>query len=185
MNKLQEETEDLGSASSNPFKAHIMSQNTEYYWIGKRSVENLRTSLWIMNGRGLKVFTNFLLPDEFEVSSNIYSESEPTTPTTPGYLSPRHDVGRPFTLGYHMDHEPESPTLTEARIRWRIDDLENLNKEAIYMPLDFYPICKELVLYTTYKVLTILQPFYWKGESLWVLSKMYRITLHWALFYLK
>ncbi|KAG0941132.1 hypothetical protein G6F32_008538 [Rhizopus arrhizus] len=135
-----EETEDLGSASSNPFKAHIMSQNTEYYWIGKRSVENLRTSLWIMNGRGLKVFTNFLLPDEFEVSSNIYSESEPTTPTTPGYLSPRHDVGRPFTLGYHMDHEPESPTLTEARIRWRIDDLENLNKEAIYMPLDFYPI---------------------------------------------
>ncbi|EIE89489.1 hypothetical protein RO3G_14200 [Rhizopus delemar RA 99-880] len=135
-----QETEDLGSASSNPFKAYIMSQNTEYYWIGKRSVENLRTSLWIMNGRGLKVFTNFLLPDEFEVSSNIYSESEPTTPTTPGYLSPRHDVGRPFTLGYHMDHEPESPPLTETRTRWRIDDLENLNKEAIYMPLDFYPI---------------------------------------------
>lgn len=131
---------DTAHGSSNPFDVHVISNNSEYYWIGKRSVENLQTSLWIMNGGGLIVFANFLLPDEFDAGSHIYSESEPTTPTTPGYLSSGQDTGRPFSLGYQIDHEPGYSSLVEARTCWKIDSLDNLNKEAIYMPLDFYPI---------------------------------------------
>ncbi|RCH97573.1 hypothetical protein CU097_014770 [Rhizopus azygosporus] len=136
--KTDESTEK--EPSPIPFDTHIISDKTEYYWIGKKGIENLRTSLWIMNGKGLRVLTNFLLPEEFDITSNHYSESEPSTPTTPGHLSPGFDIGRPFLLGYHIDDEEDSLPSSEMRTRWKIDDFEGLKDQAIDMPLDFYPI---------------------------------------------
>ncbi|KAI9251182.1 RIC1-domain-containing protein [Sporodiniella umbellata] len=126
--------------SSNPYEIHIIANNAEYYWIGERCVENLQTSLWVMNGGGLKVFTNFLLPEEYDANSHTYSESEPTTPTTPGWLSPRQDTGRPFSLSYQIEHEASYTSLVRARSSWKIDSFDNLSKEAVHIPLDFYPI---------------------------------------------
>lgn len=100
-----------------------------------------------MNGKGLRVLTNFLLPEEFDITSNHYSESEPSTPTTPGHLSPGFDIGRPFLLGYHIDDEEDSLPSNEMRTRWKIDDFEGLKGQAIDMPLDFYPICKGTNMY--------------------------------------
>jgi hypothetical protein len=78
-------------------------------------------------------------------------ESEPSTPTTPGFLSSSSsarnmDIGRPFSLGYQIGNDPLSlsASLTEIEDcpQWRISDFEDLNNQAIYIPLDFYPLCK-------------------------------------------
>lgn len=77
-------------------------------------------------------------------------ESEPSTPTTPGFLSSSSsarnmDIGRPFSLGYQIENDPlshsASVTDIEAYPQWRINDFEDLNHQAIYIPLDFYPLC--------------------------------------------
>ncbi|KAL0573933.1 hypothetical protein ABG067_009170, partial [Albugo candida] len=64
---------------------HILHQKTEYYWIGKKSIDNLITSIWIADGKGLMTMTNLLLPRDFDYSQQQQNimESEPSTPTTP------------------------------------------------------------------------------------------------------
>lgn len=137
----------------NQFDVHIIHQKTEYYWIGKRSIDNLITSLWIADGKGLKTFTNLLLGRDFDY--NTYNqdilESEPSTPTTPGFLSSSTgniaDMGRPFSLGYRMgEGNSISPSASMADMndgsKWRTSDFDNLDKLSIYIPLDFYPLCK-------------------------------------------
>lgn len=116
------------------------------------------TSLWIADGKGLKTFTNLLLEPDFDFNTyntNV-SESEPSTPTTPGLLSSSSsarnvDVGRPFSLGYRIGPEPHSRSSSsegslsddmENQCKWRIANFEKLNDQAVYIPLDFYPLCK-------------------------------------------
>jgi hypothetical protein len=86
-----------------------------------------------------------LLPRDFDY--NTYNqdmlESEPSTPNTPGFLlNPIvADTGRPFSLGYRM--EPEAPMEgMEECARWRTVDFDKLSAMSIYIPLDFYPLCK-------------------------------------------
>lgn len=97
-----------------------------------------------------------LEPDfDFNTYNTNISESEPSTPTTPGLLSSSSsarnvDVGRPFSLGYRIGPEPNSSSSSsegsmtdmESQCKWRISNLENLNDQAIYIPLDFYPLCE-------------------------------------------
>lgn len=32
--------------------------------------------------------------------------------------------------------------MMENQCKWRIADFEKLNDQAVYIPLDFYPLCK-------------------------------------------
>ncbi|KAI8641262.1 RIC1-domain-containing protein [Parasitella parasitica] len=147
---------DLTDGSSSPaFDIHNIHHKAEYYWIGRKSVDNMVTSLWIADGKGLKIFTNLLL--EFDFDFTTYNtnvpESEPSTPTTPGILSSSSsarniDIGRPFSLGYRIGPEPGSSsaspegsiTDTESQCKWRINHFKNLHDQAVYIPLDFYPL---------------------------------------------
>ncbi|CEP10533.1 hypothetical protein [Parasitella parasitica] len=147
---------DLTDGSSSlPFDVHNIHHKAEYYWIGKKSVDNMVTSLWIADGKGLKAITNLLLEPDFDYStynSNL-PESEPSTPTTPGILSASSsarniDIGRPFSLGYRIGSEPNSSnaspegsiTDTESQCKWRISHFKNLHDQAVFIPLDFYPL---------------------------------------------
>lgn len=131
---------------------HIIHQKAEYYWIGKKSIDNLITSLWIADGKGLKTFTNLLLGRDFDYNTynQDVSDSEPSTPTTPGFLSSSSvnvaDMGRPYSLGYRMGPDGISPSNSMGEIdecsKWRTSDFDNLNNLSIYIPLDFYPLCK-------------------------------------------
>ncbi|KAF1806307.1 RIC1-domain-containing protein [Mucor lusitanicus] len=149
---------DLTDGSPPPaFDIHNIHAKAEYYWVGKKSIDNLVTSLWIADGKGLKTFTNLLLPPDFDFSTyntNV-PESEPSTPTTPGLLSSSSsarnvDMGRPFSLGYRIGPEPHSRSSSSAegslsdgmddQCKWRIAHFEKLSDQAIYIPLDFYPL---------------------------------------------
>lgn len=132
---------------------HIIHQKAEYYWIGRKSVDNLITSLWIADGKGLKAFTNLLLGRDFDYqryNQDNNSDSEPSTPTTPGFLSSSSvnvaDMGRPFSLGYRMGPDSMSPSISMGDIddcsQWRTSDFDRLSDLSIYIPLDFYPLCK-------------------------------------------
>ncbi|CAO0800336.1 unnamed protein product [Mucor circinelloides] len=144
-----------GSPTPSPaFDIHNIHHKAEYYWIGKKSIDNLVTSLWIADGKGLKTFTNLLLEPDFDFSTyntNV-PQSEPSTPTTPGLLSSSSsarnvDIGRPFSLGYRIGPEPNSRSSSEGSLsdmehqcKWRIANFEKLSDQAIYIPLDFYPL---------------------------------------------
>ncbi|KAJ8656341.1 hypothetical protein O0I10_007906 [Lichtheimia ornata] len=127
------------------YDLHILSDKTEYYWIGRRSVANLCTSIWVVDGKGVKVFANLLRGDDYGFStfSNDPFESEPSTPTTPGILAARANLGRPYSLGYHIGPEPVSPSMSVVEMdgfsRWRIPSIRQLDEGTIYIPLDFYP----------------------------------------------
>jgi hypothetical protein len=137
---------------------HMLHQKCEYYWIGRKSVDNLITSLWIADGKGLLTFTNILLGRDFDYNTfnqEIAFESEPSTPTTPGFLSSSTgniaDMGRPFSLGYGIGagEGPDNtsstasiPDINDGSTKWRTSDFDNLNNLSIYIPLDFYPLCK-------------------------------------------
>lgn len=122
---------------------HIIHQKTEYYWISKKHIDNLITSIWIADGKGLITLTNLLLPRDFDYSTYNQDmlESEPSTPTTPGFLlhSTVADIGRPFSLGYRMETEMGD---VEECARWRTSDFEKLLSMSVHIPLDFYPLCK-------------------------------------------
>ncbi|KAI7899477.1 RIC1-domain-containing protein [Cokeromyces recurvatus] len=126
---LRPKTADEETTTS-PFHMYIIHEKTEYYWIGKKSIENMITSLWITDGKGLKVFTNVLLgPDfDFNTYNNDIPESEPTTPITPCFM--KNEIGKPFSLG------SESMINMNSCRKWNTN---NFN-QAIYIPLDFYPI---------------------------------------------
>ncbi|KAL1935687.1 hypothetical protein VTP01DRAFT_4827 [Rhizomucor pusillus] len=127
------------------YELNVLSDKIEYYWIGRKNVANLCTSLWAVNGHGIKVFANLLRSEEFgfNATSNDILESEPTTPTTPSLLAARATLGRPYSLGYRIGPEPASPSMSvvemEGYSRWRIPSLKQLDEGTIYIPLDFYP----------------------------------------------
>ena len=137
-----------GQASSqSQYDLHVLSDKVEYYWIGRKSIANLLTSLWIVDGKGVKVFANLLRSDDygFNTFSNDPFESEPSTPTTPGYLAARANIGRPYSLGFHIGPEPLSPSMSVVEMdgysRWRIPSIQQLDEGTIHIPLDFYPHC--------------------------------------------
>ncbi|KAI9470023.1 MAG: RIC1-domain-containing protein [Benjaminiella poitrasii] len=144
--KNSNNVKESSSSPLNQFDIHTIHQKAEYYWIGKRNIENMITSLWIADGKGLKVFTNILLESDFDFNTynNNLPESEPSTPITPGFMPRSNDIGRPFSLGYHIDSGSisTSPSLTDVNdcCKWRIKDFKDFNSEAIYIPLDFYPL---------------------------------------------
>jgi hypothetical protein len=49
----------------NQYDIHTISHKSEYYWIGKKSVNNMRTSLWVADGKGLKVVYRWMAPFVF------------------------------------------------------------------------------------------------------------------------
>ncbi|ORZ10211.1 RIC1-domain-containing protein [Absidia repens] len=153
-------TEQQDSRSSNghsrsghwTYDLHVLMEEVEYYWVGQKSVANLWTSIWAVDGRGVKVFTNVMRGDgygfqAFNKENMMTMESEPSTPTTPigsGNGFQYRDIGaRPYSLGYRIGIEPTSPHSQswmemEGESRWQTD-LHQLTSKAIYIPLDFYP----------------------------------------------
>ncbi|KAI9028097.1 RIC1-domain-containing protein [Phycomyces nitens] len=136
--------DDQDDGIQNQYEIHMLSEKTEYYWIGRKSVANLLTSLWVVNGKGVKLFTNLLRGEDCGFSTfgkDIY-ESEPSTPTTPGLFTTRGYAGRPFSLGYRIGPEPDSPSASvnmEGFSQWRTGNLKFADSDAIHIPLDFYP----------------------------------------------
>ncbi|KAI8089450.1 RIC1-domain-containing protein [Halteromyces radiatus] len=136
------------------YDSHVLMEKVEYYWIGQKGIANLWTSIWAVDGKGVKVFTNVLRGEgygfyAFNKDHNMtILESEPSTPTTPigpgsnGYHY--RDIGaRPYSLGYRIGVEPSSPHSQcwmdmEGESKWQTD-LHQLEANAIYIPLDFYP----------------------------------------------
>lgn len=124
---------------------HVVCNKTEYYWIGRKSIANLCNSLWAVDDQGIKMFPNLLRSDEcsFQTFGNDVYESEPSTPTTPSILAARANIGRPYSLGYHIGPEPASPSMSvvemEGFSRWHIPSFDNLEDGTIHIPLDFYP----------------------------------------------
>ncbi|KAI9252811.1 RIC1-domain-containing protein [Phascolomyces articulosus] len=51
--------------SQSQYDLHVLSDKVEYYWIGRKSIANLLTSLWIVDGKGVKVFANLLRSDDY------------------------------------------------------------------------------------------------------------------------
>lgn len=96
------------------------------------------------------MFPNLLRGDDYGFSSfaNDTLESEPSTPTTPGMLAARANIGRPYSLGYRIGPEPDSPSMSVVEMdgfsRWRIPSFKQLEEGTIYIPLDFYPHCEFL-----------------------------------------
>ncbi|KAI8384220.1 RIC1-domain-containing protein [Radiomyces spectabilis] len=128
------------------YDLHVLSDNIEYYWIGRKSIANLRTSLWLIDGKGIKLLTNLLRgesDDAFNRMTHDIFESEPSTPTTPGFFAAKSNLGQPYSLGYRINPETSSPNASiielEGVSRWRIDTLEEANLQALYIPLDSYP----------------------------------------------
>ncbi|SAM06352.1 hypothetical protein [Absidia glauca] len=139
---------DLTSAQGSghwTFDLHVLMEKVEYYWVGQKSIANLWTSIWAVDGQGVKVFTNVLRGDGYgfqafskEMMMTMTTESEPSTPTTPSY--PPYGA-RPYSLGHRIGIEPTSPHSwleMEGESRWQTS-LDQLEKRAIYIPLDFYP----------------------------------------------
>lgn len=137
---------------------HILHQKAEYYWIGKKSIDNLITSLWVADGKGLMTFTNILLGRDFDYTSYSQEsiESEPSTPTTPGFILPNMnvDVGKPFSLGYRISHEDMAIGDIDECTKWTTSDFDKLDNLSIYIPLDFYPLCKYFYSYLIIIMLT-------------------------------
>ncbi|KAI8335438.1 RIC1-domain-containing protein [Chlamydoabsidia padenii] len=132
----------LGNSGHWTYDLHVLMENVEYYWVGQKSVANLWTSIWAVNGQGVKVFTNVLRSDGYGFQAfnkdNVLAESEPSTPTTPinAYYG-----ARPYSLGHRIGAEPTSPHSwmeMEGESRWQTT-LDQLDIKAIYIPLDFYP----------------------------------------------
>ncbi|GAA5814889.1 hypothetical protein MFLAVUS_008392 [Mucor flavus] len=131
------------SSPLNQFDMHIIHQKAEYYWIGKKSIDNLITSLWVADGKGLMTLTNILLGYDFDYTTySQNSESEPSTPTTPGFLATTGtaDVGKPFSLGYRITHDDMAIGDIDECTKWRTSDFDKLDYLSIYIPLDFYPL---------------------------------------------
>ncbi|KAG0167795.1 hypothetical protein DFQ28_002894 [Apophysomyces sp. BC1034] len=127
------------------YELHVLADKIEYYWVGRRSVANMSTSLWAVTGCGIKIFANLLRGDDYSFRSfaNDTIDSEPSTPTTPGFLTSRISIGRPYSLGYHIGPEPTSPSASiigmDGYSHWQTDNPKQLAEDAIYIPLDFYP----------------------------------------------
>ncbi|KAI8142660.1 RIC1-domain-containing protein [Fennellomyces sp. T-0311] len=127
------------------YDLHVLSDKTEYYWIGRKSIANLWTSIWVVDGKGVKVYANLLRSDDygFNTFTNDPFESEPSTPTTPGILAARANIGRPYSLGFRIGPEPLSPSMSVVEMdgysSWRIPSIRQLDDGTIYIPLDFYP----------------------------------------------
>lgn len=121
-------------------------KNVEYYWIGQKSIANLLTSIWGVDGKGIRLFTNLLRGDGYGFHSFYNTrdlESEPSTPTTP-HSSRNSIIGKPYSLGYRIGIEPSSPHSQswlemEGESRWQIS-LDQIDTNSIYIPLDFYPL---------------------------------------------
>ncbi|KAI7868750.1 RIC1-domain-containing protein [Spinellus fusiger] len=130
--------------SQDQYELHILSEKTEYYWIGRKSIANLLTSLWAVDGKGIKVFTNLLRGEEHSLSTcaNDVYESEPSTPTTPSVFSAKKYIGKPFSLGYRVGQEldPSPASIdVEGFSRWTTRNLKYVVPDTIHIPLDFYP----------------------------------------------
>ncbi|ORY97505.1 RIC1-domain-containing protein [Syncephalastrum racemosum] len=127
------------------YDVHVICNKTEYYWIGRKSIANLCNSLWAVDDHGIKMFPNLLRNDEcsFQTFGNDVYESEPSTPTTPSVLAARANIGRPYSLGYHIGPEPASPSMSVVEMEgfscWHIPNFDNLEDGTIHIPLDFYP----------------------------------------------
>ncbi|ORX51228.1 RIC1-domain-containing protein [Hesseltinella vesiculosa] len=146
------ETERDISNGQVTYDLQFLMDKVECYWVGQKSISNLLTSIWAINGKGVKVFSNVLRSDGYGFHSfnrESYFESEPTTPTSPnGNFFTSHNrrssyTGKPYSLGYHIGVEPSSPHShswldIEGESRWQTD-LTQLQENSIYIPLDFYP----------------------------------------------
>ncbi|KAF7732832.1 hypothetical protein EC973_000108 [Apophysomyces ossiformis] len=139
---------DLYGSNTPPpirYELYVLADKIEYYWVGRKSVANMSTSLWAVTGSGIKIFTNLLRGDEYSFRSFAHdvTDSEPSTPTTPGFLASRANIGRPYSLGYRIGAEPTSPSASIVGIdgysRWQTDSPKQLIEDVIYIPLDFYP----------------------------------------------
>lgn len=129
------------------YDLHILMKKVEYYWVGQKSVANLLTSIWGVDGKGIQLFTNVLRGDGYGFHSFYNTsrelESEPSTPTTP-HSSRNSIIGRPYSLGYRIGIEPSSPHSQswmemEGESRWQTS-LDQTDINSIYIPLDFYPL---------------------------------------------
>ncbi|CAO3613910.1 unnamed protein product [Cunninghamella echinulata] len=129
------------------YDLHVLMKKVEYYWVGQKSVANLLTSIWGVDGKGIRLFTNVLRGDGYGFHSFYNAsrelESEPSTPTTP-HSSRNSIIGRPYSLGYRIGIEPSSPHSQswmemEGESRWQTS-LDQTDINSIYIPLDFYPL---------------------------------------------
>ncbi|KAM3586524.1 WD40 repeat protein [Umbelopsis sp. WA50703] len=118
------------------YELDILTEKTEYYWINPKAIGNLRTSLWAVDGKGIRVFTNLITgEDELEYDDVVPDLNSSVEPNTPMHHS------RPYSLrGLPSGHVASTPLFTDNLKRWRTNDVKEVAQQAVYIPLDFYPL---------------------------------------------
>ncbi|CAO3677866.1 unnamed protein product [Umbelopsis vinacea] len=117
------------------YELDILTEKAEYYWVNSKPVGNLRTSIWAVSEKGIKVFTNLITGEESEYDHVARETSSPEE------LCTNTHGNRPYSLrGLPSGHVASAPYFTEDVKRWRTTDVKTLTQEAVYIPLDFYPL---------------------------------------------
>jgi hypothetical protein len=144
------------------YELDVLTEKTEYYWINPKRIGNLGTSIWAVNGKGIKVslvsqefslkwhqikndilqvFTNLITGDEPEYDDVVVPE--PNSPVEPTVHMHKN---RPYSLkGLPSGHAASTPLFTDNLKRWRTSDVKTVIQQAVYIPLDFYPLCRCLL----------------------------------------
>ncbi|KAI8987265.1 RIC1-domain-containing protein [Mycotypha africana] len=190
----KDQSPDLNSQNQSPYNIHVLHPNTDFYWISRKAIDNLVTSIWIMAGNGLKIFTNLLLPANYDyiAANNNMMNSEPSTPgpLMSPTLSRENDNSKPFSLGQLSGSQVDSNISSEVsseistNYRWRTHDLENLAAETIHIDLDFFPLS---VILERGIIVGIEQSIFYRdslGFALFKMSPKMHLFLHHILRYL-
>ncbi|RUP50765.1 hypothetical protein BC936DRAFT_137723 [Jimgerdemannia flammicorona] len=112
------------------FDLYILADMVECYWIGNKVVGNLESSIWAVDGQGIKIFTNLFDADAFNVDSTfIIEEDSAIEPLSSS------DMDRLRSETSSLMSLPTSPPP-----RWKVLDLSMASEYALHVRLDFYPL---------------------------------------------
>ncbi|CAO3657743.1 unnamed protein product [Umbelopsis ramanniana] len=134
---LSPKTEDLEDdrVGDVHYELDVLAERAEYYWIQSKRLGNLDTSIWAVDGKGIKVFTNLITGEESEYDDVLRE------PISPVEHPSETDGNRPYSLrSLTSGHVATAPYFTDDVKRWRTNHVKTVIEEAVYIPLDFYPL---------------------------------------------
>lgn len=84
----------------------------------------------------LQVFTNLITGDDEPEYDDVVPEINSSMES-----NPQMHHSRPYSLrGLPSGHVASTPLFTDNLKRWRTNDVKEVAAQAVYIPLDFYPL---------------------------------------------
>ncbi|GAB5586829.1 WD40 repeat protein [Umbelopsis nana] len=123
------------------YELDVLTEKTEYYWVNSKPLGNLHTSIWAVDGKGIRVFTNLITGGEDECDNVTREPILPPEEDEQEDPPANADGNRPYSLrGLPSGHVASAPYFTDDVKRWRTPDVKAVTEQAAYIPLDFYPL---------------------------------------------